>query len=678
MKFILRTSISFIFLFGLTIKCTAQETIIIENFETGTYGRWKAEGDAFGSVPAKGKFDGQQEVNGFDGVGFVNSFHGKDQSTGTLTSPTFRIERNYLTFLIGGGNLPDQVGIELLVEGKRVLSETGSDDEALKLGFWDVQDLKGKQATLRIFDYATGGWGHVNVDEILATDRQPYQAMRLSDYRKSEQYYQETYRPQFHFTPEMNWMNDPNGLVYFDGEYHLFYQHNPHGNEWGHMSWGHAVSTDLVHWKHLPIALHDEHGVMIFSGCCVVDWKNSSGFGKNGRPPMVAIYTGHGYGKQTQDLAYSNDNGRTWTKYSGNPVLDLNEKDFRDPKVFWHEPTSKWVMLVSLAAAKKLQFYTSSDLKQWKLASEFGPAGVEAKPNWECPDLFELPIDNESGKKKWVLQIDIGGGAPAGGSGSEYFVGEFDGTKFTCDDPDKKSRWTDYGRDFYAAVSFSDIPKEDGRRIWIGWMNNWQTALLPTSRWRSAMSIPRVLSLRKTDNGYDLIQTPVKELQSLRKPQMTIGGPILLTNNRRSIVSASQSVGQYELIAEILMKDCKKFGFEIAASSDSNQKTVVAYDASEKVLYIDRTQSGTVNFDPKFAGVHKAPIKLKEGKLKLRLFVDTSSVEVFANGGSTVLTDRIFPDPKSTGLKFFSEGGTAVINSIKLFPLQSIWTKPKD
>ncbi|MCA9201285.1 MAG: glycoside hydrolase family 32 protein, partial [Planctomycetales bacterium] len=205
----------------------------------------------------------------------------------------------------------------------------------------------------------------------------------------------------------MNWMNDPNGLVFFQGEYHLFYQHNPHGNTWGHMSWGHAVSRDLVHWEHLPIALHDEYGVMIFSGCCVVDHHNTSGFGKDGQAPLVAIYTGHGYGKQTQDLAYSTDEGRTWTKYAQNPVIDLNEADFRDPKVFWHEPTQKWIMVVSLAVQKKLQFYGSTNLKQWNLLSEFGPAGAQEKPNWECPDLFELPIEGQPGQSRWVLEVDM-------------------------------------------------------------------------------------------------------------------------------------------------------------------------------------------------------------------------------------------------------------------------------
>ncbi len=215
-------------------------------------------------------------------------------------------------------------------------------------------------------------------------------------------------------------MNDPNGLVYFAGEYHLFYQHNPLQNEWGHMSWGHAVSKDLLHWEHLPIALHEEYNVMNFSGSAVVDTGNSSGFGTGDRSPLVAIFTGHSQDRQTQDLAFSNDLGRTWTKYAGNPVLDIGEKDFRDPKVFWFEPTKRWVMVVSLAVQKKVQFYESTDLKHWKLLSEFGPAGVPSKLNWECPDLFELPIEGEPGKTRWVLEADMGNGAIAGGSGGEY------------------------------------------------------------------------------------------------------------------------------------------------------------------------------------------------------------------------------------------------------------------
>src|SRR5881296_1302615 len=298
----------------------------------------------------------------------------------------------------------------------------------------------------------------------------------------------EPFCPLFHFTPAKNWMNDPNGLVFYDGEYHLFYQHNPFGNKWGHMSWGHAVSKDLVHWEHLTLALAEENGVMIFSGSAVVDWKNSSGFGEHGKPPLVAIYTGHHTTKplQNQHLAYSNDRGRTWTKYSGNPVLDIGEKDFRDPKVIWHERSERWVMTVSWPVQRKVRFYSSPDLKTWTHLSDFGPAG-SIRGIWECPDLFPLPVEGSARGGKWVLIVNVGSGAPAGGSGCQYFIGDFDGTRFTLDIPeflaDTPARsveepplWADYGRDFYAAVSWSDIPKNDGRRLWIGWMSNWEYA----------------------------------------------------------------------------------------------------------------------------------------------------------------------------------------------------------
>src|SRR5688572_15851638 len=252
-------------------------------------------------------------------------------------------------------------------------------------------------------------------------------------------FYRERWRPQFHFTPATNWMNDPNGMVFYDGEYHLFYQFNPFGDKWGHMSWGHAVSCDLVRWEHLPIALLEEDGVMIFSGSAVVDWKNTSGFGKNGKPPLIAIYTGHSTKKplQNQHIAYSNDPGRTWTKFSGNPVLDIGEKDFRDPKVFWHEPAQRWVMVVAWPVQRKARFYSSPDLKHRTHLSDFGPAG-STTGIWECPDLFPLRVEknNIANRKsqirneRWALIVNVGSGAPAGGSGCQYFVGEFDGNQF--------------------------------------------------------------------------------------------------------------------------------------------------------------------------------------------------------------------------------------------------------
>ena len=421
-----------IFLTTLTFQSIHGEDSVIADFDGDTYGDWSTTGDAFGDGPAQGTLAGQQDVAGFRGTGLVNTFRKGDASTGSLTSPAFKIQQAHLSFLIGGGNHPGASGIELLIDEMPVRQATGQNQEMLSWHSWDVADLVGKSAVIRIFDHSTSGFGHISVDHILATEkpRSGPGVLRLSDYQKTEAYYRERYRPQYHFTPPINWMNDPNGLVYYDGEYHLFYQHNPHGNAWGHMSWGHAVSSDVVHWKHLPIALHEEYGVMIFSGCCVVDWKNTSGFGLGGKPPLVAVYTGHGYGKQTQDLAYSNDRGRTWTKYKHNPVIDKNESDFRDPKVFWHEPTRKWVMLVSMANAKYVQFYGSTNLKKWEHLSDFGPAGVKDKPNWECPDLFELPVEGTPGQTKWVLEVDMGNGAIAGGSGGEYFVGDFNGTEF--------------------------------------------------------------------------------------------------------------------------------------------------------------------------------------------------------------------------------------------------------
>lgn len=498
----------------------------------------------------------------------------------------------------------------------------------------------------------------------------PRKAWRLDEYRRSADYYAEPYRPGYHFTPELNWMNDPNGLVYFDGEYHLFYQHNPLGNEWGHMSWGHAVSSDLVHWQHLPIALYEEYGVMIFSGSAVVDANNTSGFGRDGKPPLVAIYTGHGHGRQTQDIAFSNDRGRSWTKFAGNPVIDLNEGDFRDPKVFRHEPTSKWVMVVSLAAKKRIQFYGSADLKKWALLSEFGPAGVENKPNWECPDFFELPIVGEPGRKRWVLEVDHGGGGVAGGSGNEYFTGTFDGTRFTADS--KQSQWVDYGRDFYAVASWSNIPADDGRRIWIGWMANTETTLTPTHPWRSAMSIPRELSLRRFSGALRLCQTPVRELQRLRGKTSSLDARSL--NNETVPLDIQSRQCEIELAIEV--DSASECGLRVLKKGE--QQTVIGYDANARAMYVDRRQSGDVGFHSAFAGRHAGPLQPDaDGRVRLHIFVDTCSVEVFGNDGETVITDLVFPAADSNNVELFATGGACRIVSCDVTPLASVWTRPK-
>ncbi len=634
----------------------------IADFEQADYRGWKVEGDAFGDGPVSAS---KTRTQGFRGQRFANSFGRGDAALGSIESPVFEINRKFISFLICGGRQANQVGISLMIDGKEVRSATGSDSEVLRWVAWDVEEFKGKIATLKVYDRSQAGWGQITVDEVIMSDQPRFGSgtLRLEDYRRSREYYTEEYRPQFHFTPELNWMNDPNGLVYFEGEYHLFYQHNPHGMEWGHMSWGHAVSRDLMHWEHLPIALHEEYGVMAFSGSCVIDEKNTSGFGKDGQIPMVAIYTGHGHGRQTQDLAYSLDRGRTWTKYEDNPVLDLQKEDFRDPKVFWHEATQKWIMVVSLAVEKKIHFYGSTDLKDWKLLSEFGPAGVKDKPNWECPDLFELPIVNEPGKTHWVLEVDIGSGAIAGGSGGEYFTGIFDGERFTADS--MESQWVDYGRDFYAPISWSGIPKKDGRRIWIGWMNNWETCLNPTFPWRSAMSVPRELTLRRIDGVLRLCQKPVKEVE-LYDLTTVVDEEVL--KDRKELVALGP---QFDLFLEFEPKEASEFGVELFKGPESS--TVVGYDVVKGQLFVDRRKSGNTDFHPAFAGKHSGPLKPdSDGKIRIRILVDACSVEVFGNDGETVITDLVFPKRGSDQVELYTKGGECQV-VIRVCRMKSVW-----
>src|SRR5829696_1971959 len=817
--------------------------------------------------------------------------------------------------------------------------------------------------------------------------------------------YQELYRPQFHFTPATNWMNDPNGLVYFRGEYHLFYQHNPFRNTWGHMSWGHAVSRDLVHWRHLPVAIPEEGDEMIFSGSAVIDKENTSGFGSRGNPAMVAIYTSARPGSQAQSLAYSTDRGRTWTKYAGNPVLDIGSGEFRDPKVFWYASERKWVMAVSKAVERKIAFYSSPDLKHWTHMSDFGPANAVGGV-WECPDLFPLAVDSDgrghNGHRaiKWVLIVNINPGAIAGGSGAQYFVGDFDGTTFHADnvagaytppagdlfegfeattygawtptgtafgsgpaagsvppqggvagylgsglansfhdedrgtgtltsptftisrpylnflvgggnhphDPaavdapppagtvfadfegdtygtgwtatgtfagtrppagtigdqqpvsgyegrqlvntfidhdvgtghitspeftvttdyitllvgggnhphpggtgnpptavdlivdgtvvrtatgqdsealnwtnwnvaefrgrsaridivdentggwghiladqfmfsdrpafprstetavnlvvegrvvrsatgkdsehldwngwnvhdlvgktariqlvdnntggwghlladhfmfadakaqsvEERSSWLDYGKDYYAAVSWNNVP--DGRRLVIGWMSNWQYAgQIPTSPWRSAMSVPRELTLRTIDGRPEVVQEPVQQLRELRN------GPAYYLE-RESVQSSARTLESchgttLEIDARLTVGDAQQAGLVVRAGG--GEQTVIGYDVQAGELYVDRTRSGDTSFSRSFPAVQRAPLSASDGVVRLHVLVDWSSVEVFADGGRRVITSQIFPAATSDGVQIFAAGGTARFDSIQVWPLRSIWT----
>jgi fructan beta-fructosidase len=468
--------------------------------------------------------------------------------------------------------------------------------------------------------------------------------------------YQEANRPQFHFTPEKNWLNDPNGLVFYAGEWHLFHQYNPEGIESANKSWAHAVSRDLVHWEHLPLAIRYAAGIEIYSGSAVVDGKNTSGFGTKENPPLVAIYAGHGQGKETQNLAYSTDRGRTFTKYAGNPIIDESVKEFRDPKVCWHEATKRWVMVVALSDERKVRFYASPDLKKWTRLGDFGPEG-SVEGVWECPDLFPLTAGGVGGKTDWLLVVNIGWGGPAaGGSAAQYFVGNFDGTNFHNANPKELVLWTNQGPDSYAEQTWSDVPASDGRRISIGWMSSTRYCTQePTQPWRGALTLPRELTLVETKNGPRLAQSPVRELSTLR------GGELSASD----FATAGQAL---EIEATLERGTSSSF----AVSADDRTATTIGYDAAKQEVYVDRTKSRSGEpFHKNFPGRYSAPIVSRDdAEISLRVFVDRTSVEVFADGGLSVLTVNTFPDPTAVRFVPPSESG---VKNLKVWRVQSMW-----
>ena len=472
----------------------------------------------------------------------------------------------------------------------------------------------------------------------------------------------ERYRPQFHFTPEKNWINDPNGLVYLDGEYHLFYQYNPYGDTWGHMSWGHAVSKDLLNWKHLPVALYEEDSIMIFSGSAVADLKNTSGLCN--AECLFAIYTSHDHSQnklQHQSIAYSNDKGRTWTKFNGNPVLDIGKRDFRDPKVFWHEEIGKWVMVVSLPLEYKVLFYQSENLTDWELTGEFGGFGDVSKI-WECPDLLQIPVMG-SEKQKWVLIISSGSQYD-GFTGMQYFVGEFDGKTFIADDPDDDPVWLDYGKDFYAAITYNNLP--DGHPpVLLGWANNWAYAnTLPTSPWRGLMSLPRELSLVEEGDNFILIQKPVRSFYELasRSEEIVFADHELKENDD---LLNDIHAGSFLMKIDFEDIDADMVGIEIFKSD--TEKTVIGYDRIKNQIFIDRTQSGNIDFHENFSSREYAPIDLDDNQLNLEIVADQSLVEVFAEGGRVVISDQVFPESENNGMQLVIENGKVKVRNMEIF-----------
>ena len=514
-----------------------------------------------------------------------------------------------------------------------------------KIDYWvplDVKELKDQNLTLSF----------LGVNESI---------LGIKEIKQSNEFefeYNEKYRPQFHFSPEYGWMNDPNGMVYLDGEYHLFYQYNPYGSMWGNMHWGHAVSTDLNSWTYLPTAIAPDSLGAIFSGSAVIDVNNTAGFGKNA---MVAIYTSAGR-VQSQSIAYSTDKGRTFTKYEGNPVIpNPGIPDFRDPKVFWHNESNQWIM--SLATKQTITFYGSANLKSWTRLSEFGDGIGSHGGVWECPDL--VPLDY-NGKTKWVLVVSINPGGPNGGSATQYFIGDFDGKTFRADAL-PYPLWMDYGRDNYAGVTWSNIPENDGRKIFMGWMSNWDYANnVPTKNFRSAMTVARELKI--ANNGKHLVVSnyPVSETKTLRalesaKKDVVVEKEVVLSN------LLDKNKGTYEIEMTLKPQNAGIFGFMLQNSK--NEELEFRFDMTTGFFSIHRHKSGLVDFEGRFAAGMNAPL-VKKDAYKVRVLVDKASAEIFINEGELALTTIFFPTEVMNKLKFYTNEGKFSAEHIKIYQIK--------
>ena len=493
--------------------------------------------------------------------------------------------------------------------------------------------------------------------------------MESVDTVENSDYYKEQYRNQYHFSPEANWMNDPNGMVFLDGEYHLFYQYYPDSTVWGPMHWAHAVSEDLVHWEHLPIAIYPDSLGYIFSGSAVIDHDNTAGFGDDA---MIAIYTYHdiegersGTSKtfQYQAIAYSLDKGRTFTKYEGNPVIpNPGIKDFRDPKVIWDEKNNQWVLV--LAAYDKAMFYTSPDLKAWTMVSEFGIVGDTRL--WECPDLFPIKV-KDSKEIKWVLVTSIQKEGPNGGTATSYFVGDWDGKKFIGDA--NQQQWLDYGTDNYAAVSWANPPSPDDEIPMIGWMSNWQYAqVVPSAKWRSAMTLARTISLHKEGDHYSLRSMPVKQMGKLVGKTYTISPK---TYSISEIISKESLNGQARIDLKLSFSDAKNITFKF--SNDNGEFTLFGFDVDSQEYFIDRTNAGRSDFSSDFGKKHTAPVEYVNSELELIVYLDHACIEMFADQGRTVMTDIVFPTEPYTKLEIMPLEGSIEILEGSISELTGIW-----
>ena len=703
---------------------TAQQSIILENFDSVTYGEWIKEGTAFDDGPSPGGEDAHHMV-GFWGNGFAASLNSKNKTaTGTLTSPPFVIERNSIHFLLGAHEVHfmpgstegrDNLAIQLIVENKVVQSTSPDEFHAMFWRGWDVAPLKGKTARIRIVDNDKRMWAHIDVDHIVlndipveglltkrfmtvtgaklnfpvnekngryyvelwvngkqirgmdvalatedidywvVTDLSQWQGKQIQIRTRqfaehnpslldgitfadgildSGDLYQESLRQQFHFSSKRGWLNDPNGLVYYTGEYHLFYQHNPFG--WDHSrndnnkTWGHAVSTDLVHWRELPGAVHPDHLGPIYSGSAVIDQNNTTGFQTGDEKPIVCIYTSAGgrspwsKGKKfTQSLSYSNDRGRTFTTYAGNPVQENLDYINRDPKAIWHEPTKKWVFILHFDE-RAMVFFTSDDLKTWEKQSEF-----ESPYLVDCPELFELPVDGDNNNKKWIIY---------GGSGA-YYVGDFDGKRFT---PETEVIQYSYGNCFYASQTFSNAP--ENRRVQMAW------AVIPTPGmpFNMSMLFPVELTFRTTEDGTRLFAWPVQEIENIYGKEHSWND--IKLEPGQNILSDIKG-GLYDINAGFNVSGADSFGFVINGLP-------VTYNSGKNLLS---------------CGGEEAELVPVDGRIRLRILVDRVSVEIFANDGRIYMPVRVYPGPDDKAIKIFTKGGDTMVNTLKVRELKSIW-----
>ncbi len=721
---------TFIVLMTTGIFAVGQETdtpssgqradILVADFEAQTYGDWKVEGEAFGPGPAEGTLNRQMQVSGYKGKRLVNTFFGGDAATGTLTSPPLKIERHYLTFLVGGGAHEGKTCMNLLLEGKVVRSITGANDrpggsEALELAVWDVRDLQQQTVQIQIVDAATRGWGHVNVDHIVQTDTRPKVTMlvrrertfsvankyliipiqnkggrrggggrlqlyidgeevrdyglnlapspQLTDWYAfftinsylgqearvvaskateegfalvkqsdtipgEENFYKEDHRPQFHFTQKVGWNNDPNGMVYHDGKWHLFFQHNPVALPWGNMTWGHATSEDLLHWKQQPNKLFPKTMAVrdCFSGGATVDKNNTAGWGKN---TLVAFFTDTGCG---ECIAYSTDGGENFTYYKNNPVV---KHKGRDPKVIWYEYKNDeealneealelgghWVMVVfddnKDHGGRNAAFYTSTNMKQWTEQSHL-------PGYYECTELFELPVDGDKSTARWVVFA----------ADAKYAVGSFDGKSFT---PDHEGKHQLHWGPYYASQTFDNAP--DGRRIQMGWLR-----VVSPGPYNQHFSFPHRLTLRTTTDGVRLFAKPIKEIEDLR--------------------ARSNRAQAQDLIA----------GQPVTLSAGSDLLDVrLTVDVGNASMVVLKLAGRSIRYDVKAQKLNGSPLKPVDGRISIQVLADRSLTEIIGNDGRVFISGSGPAKLDATGVSVVAEGGNAKLITLEAHELKSIW-----